>query len=200
MDVTQGIARTGANTAFYASLLRKFVKSQHDSTARIAQSLVERDTGQAQLLAHTLRGVAGNLGISALQTAAAHLEKVLHQQAPVAELQRAVERTSHILEATVEALRAAPGFALHNDADDPDTAEPQQLHALIAQLQQLLDQDDPSAQTLWDTRGRELASVCAHADQIDSAIASYEFENASQLLQADAAHWAALTPASPASP
>ena len=59
----------------YFTLLGKFRVNQRDVVNRIRESLNLNDSRTAERLAHTLRGIAGNLGAEALHKQAEHLEK-----------------------------------------------------------------------------------------------------------------------------
>ena len=67
VDTRGGLARVMGNASLYIDLLGRFVSGQHDACTRIAQAL---DAGNAELarrLAHTLKGVAGNIGALSVQ-------------------------------------------------------------------------------------------------------------------------------------
>jgi PAS domain S-box-containing protein len=74
IDIQGGLARVNGNRKLYHSLLVKFFASNHDAHARL-NGLLENDAlHDAQILVHTIKGVAGNIGASRLQNAAAEVE------------------------------------------------------------------------------------------------------------------------------
>ena len=79
--------RVAGNKKLYRKLLRQFSTTEADAAQRIAAALAENDSGLAERLAHTVKGVAGNLGASAVQNAAASLEKAIAGSAPAAEIE-----------------------------------------------------------------------------------------------------------------
>lgn len=189
LNVDQGLIRTNNNPAFYASMLRKLVSSQADAMARVRQALQAQDPGSAERYAHTLKGVAGNLGASALQQSADRLETALRQSAPEQTLNAAMEGTDTLLAQLVAALRATPGLiedagtASSQQVSDADKATAKQV---ARQIEQLLRQDDAQAAELWEAHARVLRTLYPEADKIGTAIQAFDFEDALALLEASA--------------
>src|SRR4029078_591653 len=75
IDIPGGLKRVAGKQKLYRSLLQQFVVKQADASSQIADALEKNDRALAERLAHTLKGVAANLGISLTQEAAAKLEK-----------------------------------------------------------------------------------------------------------------------------
>ena len=79
--------RVAGNKKLYRKLLRQFSNTEADAAQRIASALAENDRALAERLAHTVKGVAGNIGATAVQNAAANLEKAIKGSAPAAEIE-----------------------------------------------------------------------------------------------------------------
>src|SRR6185295_2945417 len=77
LDAASGMKRVAGNRTLYLSLLRQFAEKQADAGARLAAALAANDRAGAERIAHTVRGVAGNIGLGAVQAAAAALEKAV---------------------------------------------------------------------------------------------------------------------------
>ncbi len=75
IDMSDGLARVNGNATLYARLLGKFYESYHDAHARLLELLESKALHDARILAHTLKSVAGNIGATRLQSAAAALEE-----------------------------------------------------------------------------------------------------------------------------
>lgn len=80
LDKREGLARLGGNAKLYRDLMFRFAKEQRNTPESIAQLIAESDLETAERLAHTLKGVAGNLGAKEIQTRAAALESYLNRQ------------------------------------------------------------------------------------------------------------------------
>lgn len=77
IDIQSGLSRVSWNKKLYRSLLVKFYNEYHDSTVQIKEALAREDQALATRLAHTVKGVAGNLGAKNLQAAGAGVEKAI---------------------------------------------------------------------------------------------------------------------------
>ncbi len=181
-----GLARLGGDQEKYLSILRKFAAHQADVPHAIIEALANNDTTTAIRLAHSLKGVAGNIGAKALYAAAAALETALRQgNGAVLDdlLKQVAERLNEVLESIAglppEAEKpVGPGAAL-----DLDEAA---LHARLQELMHLLATCDTRAaeavRSLHEyVRATDLAETVS---QLRHAIEHYEFENALERLKA----------------
>ena len=57
-----GLSRVGGNRKLYLKLLRQFIEQQGPAVEQITEALARGDIALAERLAHTLKGVAGNIG------------------------------------------------------------------------------------------------------------------------------------------
>nr|WP_281374160.1 ATP-binding protein [Aromatoleum toluvorans] len=73
----EALARIGGDAGLYRELAAMFLDQYRDSSARLHRLLSEGDLDQLRLEAHSLKGVAGNLGLSALQAQALQTEKTI---------------------------------------------------------------------------------------------------------------------------
>ncbi|MFM7192756.1 MAG: response regulator, partial [Microcystaceae cyanobacterium] len=74
LDTQDGLRRVLGKKTLYLSMLRKFLASQSSFQSQITAALETGDHQTAERLAHTLKGVAGNIGANAVQEAARQLE------------------------------------------------------------------------------------------------------------------------------
>ncbi len=89
IDVEIGLAKVSGNKELYINLLLKFKRDFSDSSNKFASLLKDRkDLIEAQRLAHTIKGVSGNIGAKDLQQEAAALEHILKDN----NIQKATER------------------------------------------------------------------------------------------------------------
>jgi polar amino acid transport system substrate-binding protein len=79
ISIESGLRRVGGNRKLFRKLLDKFHSSYTDVINEIKTSLRNRDIEQAARLAHTVKGVSGNLGADGLFQAAGKLEKEIKQ-------------------------------------------------------------------------------------------------------------------------
>ena len=89
VDMKDGLARVGGNRTLYVKILRQFAEQQGPAPDQIAAALAKGDHALAERLAHTLKGVAGNIGAAGVQSAAAALERAIRDRSNVNEMERA---------------------------------------------------------------------------------------------------------------
>ena len=79
ISIASGLGRVGGNKQLYAKLLCKFKEGQESAVEQIKAALQSGDVETAARLAHTVKGVSGNLGGESLYRAAAELEKAIKE-------------------------------------------------------------------------------------------------------------------------
>jgi signal transduction histidine kinase/CheY-like chemotaxis protein len=150
LDVQAGLSRASGKLRLYRSLLRQFVEQQGEAVAAIGQALAGDDKILARRLAHSLRGVAGNLGATRVQPAAARLETAIQTDEPAAAIDAAIAGVAEALLPLVTRVRAVLGAA--EGGGTPVGAptgrapvDPAVAREAAARLTQLLSDFDPSA-------------------------------------------------------
>ncbi len=179
IDTAVGLAITQHNPALYRKLLLKFRASQHDFAAQFAAAHTSADPEAATRCAHTLKGVAGNIGATATADAARELEAACLAAAEPAVI-------SELLAATVAALTPViDGLAVLEAAATTVAPTAQEIdHAsvvpLLTQLRDLLADDDTDAATVVEQLQPLLAGTAwaAVLEQIRHAVDDYDFETA----------------------
>jgi HPt (histidine-containing phosphotransfer) domain-containing protein len=120
-----------------ADMLEQFFVQHRDSPARLDQLLVAGDRAKALALAHKVKGVAGNLGLSDLFGALANFEALLGQE--TADPDAALEAVALAMDAAWQAVEPelsqprAPDEAAPVPAPAP-AADPEGLAAALATL------------------------------------------------------------------
>ena len=79
ISIASGLGRVGGNKQLYTKLLCKFKDGQENAVEQIKAALQSGDVDTAARLAHTVKGVSGNLGGENLYRAAAELEKAIKE-------------------------------------------------------------------------------------------------------------------------
>jgi two-component system sensor histidine kinase/response regulator len=182
LDMVVGLRRMGGKTPLYLSMLRKFKATQWPAWQTLRQAVADADTATAERLAHTLKGLAGNIGATPLQEAAGTLETALRApvvHASVAQLLQDVEQPLlqllGALEQTLPDRRTEPLAAT-----PPDHAA---LRAVLAQLAAYLVEDDADALTLLAQHGPALRPVLgADYGALEAAVTHFAFEEARAVL------------------
>jgi two-component system, sensor histidine kinase and response regulator len=182
IDVAAGLATVMNDEKLYVRLLAKFRDGSGDFAARFRAARGGPDASAATRAAHTLRGVAGNIGAKGVQAAAAELEGACRDGAPAA-------RTDALLERTIAAL--APVLAGLASLDAPvarsggRSADPARIRALKDRLRALLADSDADASEIVEELV-EAAKGTAFAPgvrEVASAVAGYDFDSALKALE-----------------
>ena len=151
IDRADGLRRVGGNSRLYLKLLREFAKQQAETVGRIRAALAAKDAETATRLAHTLRGVAGNLGASPVQTAAAAVEAVLRDGRRTENIESALGQLAAALDPMMAQLRDALSIEAVPSGARPivsaPAVSPRQIRTVAEQLANLFDAFDTSAVT-----------------------------------------------------
>ena len=185
LDAQQGLLHSSGNQELYSKLLRSFLQLHAQDDQALQAAVGREDYALAERIAHTLKGVSGNLGALRLEVSAAQTEALL-RQAPqnLQTLTTALDQTAQALQQLVLELRRIPALAQASPSAPAaaDAHTRQQANAVLQHLQDLLQRDDPLASDLWAENAPLLAGVVAQADAVDRAIAAFDYDLALQLL------------------
>jgi two-component system sensor histidine kinase/response regulator len=176
VDLANGLRRVLGKPELYRRLLDKFAASQADCATRLRQALAAGEQESAEREAHSLKGLAGNLGALDLATQAAAIESAI-KDARHDELDAQLGELERSLTALVAAIQALQPAVV-------SSADPQQLAPLCHQLQRLFEDDDPRAGKLFDEQAELLRN--AFNDEygpLAAAVHGFDFERAQALLR-----------------
>ncbi|CAN7753228.1 response regulator [Paenibacillus sp. LjRoot153] len=81
LNAEEALGRLGQNVNLYERILHKFVSNHANAIEGIREAIAEKDFSEALLLAHTLKGVASNIGANPLSHTADELQTAIHQGA-----------------------------------------------------------------------------------------------------------------------
>jgi two-component system, sensor histidine kinase and response regulator len=104
LDTTLGLSRMLGKQGLYLAMLRRYVAGQKDVCAQIHEALGMGDMPTAERLAHTTKGVSGNIGATAIQNLAGALEQSLREYQPPVDVQRRLLDLERPLAMLIEAL------------------------------------------------------------------------------------------------
>jgi polar amino acid transport system substrate-binding protein len=172
VDTATGLARVGGNAGLYRKLLLKFRHGQADAAGEIRAARDAGDIETAGRLAHTLKGVAGNLAIPAVAEEARKVEAALRagEEAPVGDLQEVLAEVVSALDVLEGEAPSAPATAV----------DPEAVRDILDRLRDLLGKDDTESLAVV----AELASALAgseHAAAVGAVrdlIDEFDFEGA----------------------
>ncbi len=156
IDVAQGLRQCAGNRKLYTSLLRKFLLNMTTTPEQMRDALGRGDLSLAQRLAHSLKGVAANLGATRCAGLGAELENSISQGAPLTELDALLAALQqHLAELGANIEQTLPA-AVPDPA--PPTLDPTQLHGVCRNLSELLLSSDVQAGSLLESHTDLLAT------------------------------------------
>ncbi len=182
LDIANGLRRVLGKKQLYLSMLRKFVAGQKSAPAEILQALADGEWEVAERRAHTLRGVAGNIGATALQQLAQKLEAAIRERRLRGEIDERLDELTRQLDYFIaqleQSLPPKPGRSAV-------TVDREKLKAVVGKLEALLADDDAEAGDVLEMNAGLLdAAFPLHYRQISDNIRAFNFEAALATLKA----------------
>jgi len=104
LDVKAGLHHALGKEALYTSLLRKFSDGQKDFPERLAEAMTQGDLVLAERLAHTFKGLCGQIGAGELRTMAESLEQSIRNREPKEKIQATLKLVPGTLAELVSAI------------------------------------------------------------------------------------------------
>ncbi|MBF0176207.1 MAG: response regulator [Magnetococcales bacterium] len=179
LDTKSGLARTAGNVALYRKLLGNFALKQLDAAAKIRAMLAQSHRHEAEREAHTVKGVAGNIGAEGAQLAAAQLEAALRGDLDGVELSHLITQLEEALVAICQRIDDALGPT--TPVTQPTYTPTPMVRQDLEELLRLLEDDDAQATTLFDSHAREWETLPDSGPllmRMQQAISNYDFETA----------------------
>jgi two-component system sensor histidine kinase/response regulator len=189
IDVAGGLRRVLGNARLYLDLLGRYAEAQRDAPARISEALAVGDRQLAQRIAHTLKGVSGNIGAAEAQSTAGEMEAAIGEG-----LSEAVASIAPRLEQAVAAAVAGIADALPSLlaglAERPRVAGEKgkpgsSLVEILGKLKSYAEENDSEALDYFESVRDELSAQCnpeAFKD-LAAALRSYDFPAARDIIK-----------------
>jgi len=179
LDLANALARVGGGRRILHKLLLRFSESQAGVLDRIRAALKMDDRDAAIREAHTLKGLAGNIGATELAEYAIALESLLAEKGSL-DFSGVMGQIDTSLAGVISSIRSG----LSDDAigaGDPRVdreIDAAQLDTVLLRLEaQLVDSDGEAADTLDELRELvQNTDLFGRVKPIMSAVAEYEFE------------------------
>ena len=150
LDLQAGLRRVLEREDRYLDLLNNFVLEQQDAPERFELAMRNGNLAEAELIVHTLKGLAGTIGAASLHDAAFMLEESIHLDGSAGEL----AEVKQLLAAMVAALQ--PHLDAYRSqrtsvvsAGMPQAPDAADVRRCMDELIVLLRADDASAQRFF---------------------------------------------------
>jgi signal transduction histidine kinase/DNA-binding response OmpR family regulator/HPt (histidine-containing phosphotransfer) domain-containing protein len=187
LNVQDGLSRVGGNRRLYRNLLRQFIEQQGPALSEVESALATGERALAERVAHSLKGVAGNVGATRVQAAAARLETVIRDGSASADVAAATRELADVLTPVLSQLRAALGPAPHETPQPAITGascDPAQSLEAAARLTTLLSEFDPAAAAFLESNCSALRPLFGDSGwpYFEKLVGGYAFADAQKEL------------------
>ena len=185
LDVRVGLRQAMDRPKLYLTLLSKFAEGQKNFRSAIKSSMAEGDIKTAARQAHTLKGVAAQVGASALSAIAARLGQALQQDAASVQTEALIDKAGDNLEHLIGAMTPLlPEFPA-TVADGATARIDRERFAIVrGRLAKLLSEADSASYGLILREASLLrAGLGARYELLMAAMSDFDFDRALECLK-----------------
>ena len=185
INIQAGLDRLIGDTRLYRRLLKKFAENQADTADKIQQALISKDLDTAQRLAHTIKGVSGNISATLVFESAKRLDDALKHkdiQTAMTLLPDFSARLSEVIQGINGLETGKDGLKQRQDSPAPDT---EALGPQLKTLQKMLDENNTEAIRMARQIRDQIPGGATESlvDQLTREIGEYDFDEAQKTLQ-----------------
>ena len=156
VDAAAGLRVVRGQLSVYHRLLGQLARDHAADAATLRAHLHRGEVDDARRVAHGLKGVAANLGVTPVRELAAQLEALLHGTPPTDATEALAAALEGHLAALREAVLAGPPTP---SRDAPATLDWPRARALLAEIEPLLEAGDVAAQRLYEAHASLLSQA-----------------------------------------
>jgi two-component system, sensor histidine kinase and response regulator len=185
IDVAEGLSRILGNASLYIDLLGRYAEGQRDAAKKISEALASGDRGLAERLAHTLKGVSGNIGVKEAQEIAGEVEAAIAGGRD-AEVPALIPKLDRSVAAAVSGIDAAlAGLGEEPRKGEGRAAPAGSLSEIVGKLSSYAEESDSEALDYLDSVRDALSALCKPEDlrELVAAMRSYDFRAAREILK-----------------
>jgi two-component system, sensor histidine kinase and response regulator len=186
ISIASGLGRVAGNRQLYTKLLCKFKDGQEDAVDQIKAALQEGDVETAARIAHTVKGVSGNLGGDNLYQAAAELENAIQEGK---KLDLVMAEFDSQLKIVIDGIRVVQErLTAQQEPKDSGMEAPvdkEAVKTLLQEIAQLLESDLTEAMNRLEALNRLLANSLVKEDfkRLEKQIESFDTDTALKTLE-----------------
>jgi two-component system, sensor histidine kinase and response regulator len=177
IDLVGGLKRVNGNKRVYRDLLVQFAARHSEVNSQILAAIDSGDNVLVERIAHTVKGVAGNLGVGNVFSVADKLERAVREGG--ATVLATVEAFTLELNRQIQAIHLAfPGE--EPEIEGTSGCDPRTVSAGITHLRALLESSDGDALEAFVALEAVLAGSCdtPRLNALRTSINEFDFEGA----------------------
>ena len=184
-DLTEGLSRVAGNYELYKKLLLSFYQDNKEKTQKIKQALQTNNFNTARHLAHSVKGVSGNISAKRLYAAARSLELELNQE-PRGNLPELLDQFTTAMDEVMNSLAFLAGMKSSETIPLPNDSpiNKDAVAESIKELAVLLDEFNMDAEQSFQHLKNQLSQqqYKQSMQQLEVAISNLEFDSATEIL------------------
>ena len=183
IDVASGLRRVAGNVHLYRNLLNQFAAKHASDAVLIAEAIEKGDRTLAERVAHSLKGLAGNIGAVRLFQCAGKIENAIRDSED--HLQESSKELSSLLDWQVQSIRSALTVAAPASGASSGPHSASDILAAMDQLKALLEANDADAPASYTALAEMLSGriETTQLDALGSAVNGFDFDEALTRLQ-----------------
>ncbi len=186
INTSSALQLIGGNLELYERLLRQLMVNYGTYGDQITAAIAGKNLSHGEHLAHTLKGVAGNLGAEALHTASSLLENALRQE-NTEEIASAVADLTRQLDMVMEELETAypqDGEDTTEGATQDQPIDKDSTMNVLSELRKYILDDDPEAIDYFIQEQHLLRQGLPHTVMLDieKQLSNFNFDQALSII------------------
>lgn len=188
LDVDSALKRLLGKRNLYLNMVKKFVQSQGDTVTELELALQSGDFATAERIAHSIKGLLGNIGATELQGIAKDIEQLLHTRVTASKENTEIELDSTALQDNLHTFgdklkelmdTLKQILPAEQKACSMEGITEEAMQALVKQLVNYLEDSNPEASSLWSDNAYHFECYFGNrAGKIIIAIRNYDFDEA----------------------
>jgi PAS domain S-box-containing protein len=181
VDMAGGLKRVAGNQRLFCDLLMQFVAKQPEANLQLLAAIESGDNQLAERIAHTVKGVAGNIGLGNVFTSAEKLERAIREADPL--IPAVVEEFTLVVSRQIQAIQQAMRDGVSDrPVEEGRSSEfhPGAASAAIAHLRALIESSDADTTEAFHILECALRGICdkARLSALGAAIGEFDFDAA----------------------
>ena len=186
IDIDAGLKRVAGNKKLYRNILLKFHDNYTNTTAEIKAAYEAEDMELAQRLAHTVKGVSGNIAALDLQEKATALDADLKEGGTEKFDSLLLEFDTSLMSVidNLSVLKVSNNSSPDSEIVDINSIDKDVVLQLMIEMKVLLEDDDADAESLLDDLREHLDKTVLNEklNEIGKHLGQYDFEEALEVL------------------
>jgi two-component system sensor histidine kinase/response regulator len=185
LDTKLGLKRVMGKMPLYINMLKKYVETGPAALVGLKQAIAVKDQDTAERIAHTFKGINGNIGASALQDMAGNIEKLIKNPNNTDAVLKGLDQFSLAQTAMVDSIALAMSLDFTKaDLAVPDAVKQAMDEKILQSFIALLKNDDTGALPYLEKHEQAFKAHFSNRifNTINDALLEFDFEKALALV------------------